>query len=383
MDFRIIPLLDTTGDIHYFIEWAREITRLKKSEESLRRQKNLLTGVIDNLPDVLTIQSADHTIERLNRAGCELFGISSGEAVGKKCYELFGRKQECDACPAGAVIATGKTQEVERDVSELGLTMNSRVSPVANDKGNVVKLVMQLRDITARKQAEEKLKANYRLLRIAGQAAKIGGWSLDLKENRVQWSEEVAAIHEMTPGYSPLVSEAVDFYAPQWRSKIAQVFRDCAKQGIFYDEEMEIITRTGKRVWIRTIGEAVMDDDGNIVQVRGAIQDISAQMKAEKQQQKLENQLRQAQKLESVGRLAGGVAHDFNNMLTIINGYAEMMAEVLDPRDPIYDNLGKIQDAGRRSAIVVRKLLAFARKQTIAPEPHEPQRQRSQHAEHA
>ncbi len=97
--------------------------------------------------------------------------------------------------------------------------------------------------------------------------------------------------------------------------------------------------------------------------------DITKQKQAEKEKEKLQSQFNQAQKMESVGRLAGGVAHDFNNMLTIINGYAEMMADLLPSSDPMYESVQEIQDAGKRSAVIVRKLLAFARKQTTAPVP--------------
>ncbi|MDZ7760734.1 MAG: ATP-binding protein [Desulfovermiculus sp.] len=96
--------------------------------------------------------------------------------------------------------------------------------------------------------------------------------------------------------------------------------------------------------------------------------DVTERKRAEAEKEKLESQLRQAQKMESVGRLAGGVAHDFNNMLTIINGYAEMMTGVLSPSDPMHESAREIHDAGKRSAVIVRKLLAFARKQTISPE---------------
>ncbi len=136
-------------------------------------------------------------------------------------------------------------------------------------------------DITNRKLAEEKLKDNYALLRIAGEKAKLGGWNVILKENRSYWSDEVAAIHEMPPGYSPQLDEGINFYAPEWRDKISQVFHNCAQQGISYDEEMEIITATGKRLWVRTVGEAVRDEDGNIYKVHGSFQDISSQKQAE------------------------------------------------------------------------------------------------------
>ncbi|MCF8112151.1 MAG: PAS domain S-box protein [Desulfobacteraceae bacterium] len=96
--------------------------------------------------------------------------------------------------------------------------------------------------------------------------------------------------------------------------------------------------------------------------------DVTEQKQAEEERENMREQLLQSQKMESVGRLAGGVAHEFNNMLSIINGYAEMMTDVLSPSEPIFDNARKIQDAGKRSAVIIRKLLAFARKQTISPE---------------
>ncbi len=97
--------------------------------------------------------------------------------------------------------------------------------------------------------------------------------------------------------------------------------------------------------------------------------DISERKQAEKEQKKLQAQLTQAQKMESVGRLAGGVAHDFNNMLTIINGYAQISIEMLDPAVPLYKNIWEILNAGKRSEGLVRQLLAFARRQTINPVP--------------
>ena len=130
-------------------------------------------------------------------------------------------------------------------------------------------------DITERKQTEEKIRENISLIRIATEKAKLGGWNVDLKENRSFWSDEVAAIHEMPPGYAPLVEDGINFYAPEWRDRIIKVFTDCAGNGVPYDEEMEIITSTGKRVWVRTIGEAVRDENGQIFKVQGAFQDIS------------------------------------------------------------------------------------------------------------
>jgi PAS domain S-box-containing protein len=95
--------------------------------------------------------------------------------------------------------------------------------------------------------------------------------------------------------------------------------------------------------------------------------DISAHKRSEQERERLQAQLAQAQKLESVGRLAGGVAHDFNNMLTVIMGFTEHALSRMQPTDPLRSDLAQIQAAARRSATVVNKLLAFSRRQTIVP----------------
>ena len=100
----------------------------------------------------------------------------------------------------------------------------------------------------------------------------------------------------------------------------------------------------------------------------GTVQDITERKEAEEERDKLRAQLAQAQKMESVGRLAGGVAHDFNNMLSVIYGNADLAMSEVNPDDPVYMNLQEIQNAAERSTNIVRQLLAFARKQVVLPE---------------
>ncbi|GAB6096150.1 hypothetical protein JCM14469_24030 [Desulfatiferula olefinivorans] len=111
----------------------------------------------------------------------------------------------------------------------------------------------------------------------------------------------------------------------------------------------------------------IRDAKGLIIGIMGAVEDITDRIRAENEQARLQAQLIQARKIESVGRLAGGVAHDYNNMLGVIIGYAEMAMARLSPGDPLQDDLSEIMKAARRSSDITRQLLAFARKQTIAP----------------
>lgn len=152
-------------------------------------------------------------------------------------------------------------------------------------------------EIEERKLFEESLKERNTLLRIAGEKAKLGGWSVNLIDNRLFWSDEVASIHELSAGFSPGLEEGINFYCEEWHEKITKVFNDCCQNGVPYDEEMEIITAKGNRKWIRTIGEAVRNGKGEIYKVQGAFQDIS-----ERKQKELEirQQLEELQKWHNI-----------------------------------------------------------------------------------
>jgi len=158
-------------------------------------------------------------------------------------------------------------------------------------ESNLPRILLVHIDITIRKLAEEKIKENASLLHIAGEKVKLGGWSVDLKNNLCTWSDETAAIHERPAGYSPLVEEGISYYPPEWREKITKAFTQCAQNGIRYDEEMEIITANGNRVWVRTIGEPVKDEAGKIVKVQGAFQEITERKQTEEQLLRKVNEL--------------------------------------------------------------------------------------------
>ncbi|MBU1107399.1 MAG: PocR ligand-binding domain-containing protein [Candidatus Riflebacteria bacterium] len=123
----------------------------------------------------------------------------------------------------------------------------------------------------------------------------------------------------------------------------------------------------GKVVWADTTKIPLLDASGSIIGVLGVYEDITDRKNSEEEKIKLESQLRQMYKMESVGRLAGGVAHDFNNMLSVILGYVNLAEMEADPAQPLYQYLEEIRKSAERSADLTRQLLAFARKQTVAP----------------
>lgn len=133
------------------------------------------------------------------------------------------------------------------------------------------------------------------------------------------------------------------------------------------NEEWISFKDDGHRVLLDTTKTPMYDADGNLVGVLGVARDITVRTQAEEEKAVLRDQLAQAQRMESVGRLAGGVAHDFNNMLGVILGHTEMAITEVDPSDQLHEDLSAILSAANRSAALTRQLLAFARKQAVAP----------------
>lgn len=130
--------------------------------------------------------------------------------------------------------------------------------------------------------------------------------------------------------------------------------------------EQRAMTKYGWR-WFAWADSAVLDKKGNIKEIIGVGREITERKNAEEERELLQAQLTQAQKMESIGRLAGGVAHDFNNMLNVIMGHAELTLDGLPEDSPLRANVEEIQKSADRSANLTRQLLAFARKQTISP----------------
>ncbi len=135
-----------------------------------------------------------------------------------------------------------------------------------------------------------------------------------------------------------------------------------------FDIEFRMHTFDGNWKWVRSRGKVIdRDENGKAMRILGTHSDIDKRKKFEEERERLENQLNQAKKMESVGRLAGGVAHDFNNMLSVIKGHVEMALEEVSGEQSVHHDLLQIEQAANHSADLTRQLLAFARKQTVAP----------------
>ena len=131
--------------------------------------------------------------------------------------------------------------------------------------------------------------------------------------------------------------------------------------------ELEEYKKDGSTIWMENVVSFIRDENGTPVGVLTVSRDITERKEAEKEQKMLQDQLVMAQKMESVGRLAGGIAHDFNNMLSVIMGRIELLMLKVDQSHPFYKDFLQVKNAAERSANLTAQLLAFARKQVVAP----------------
>ena len=166
-----------------------------------------------------------------------------------------------------------------------------------------------------------------------------------------------------------LVSQPfIKFISPEDRDAVLRSFDHTLATGEQALMTFRLASKDGAVVWFEEIGQPVRNAAGQIVSISGMLRDVTERKEAEEEQQRLEAQLLQAQKMEAVGRLAGGVAHDFNNLLMAIMNYADLCSDELDDDHPAHEWLHEISVESQRSANIVRQLLAFARKEAITPQ---------------
>ncbi len=222
-------------------------------------------------------------------------------------------------------------------------------------------------DITGRKQAEEELREREERFHSLARLAPAGIYLTDKAGKCRYVNERWCRMSGLNP-QEALGDGWINGLHPEDRNVIFQNWYRMLDSEGFWGLEYRFRTPDGKITWVFGQAAPLRDASGKITGYVGINTDISDLKQAEEEREKLKAQLLQSQKMESVGRLAGGVAHDFNNMLMAIIGNAEISLDAVEPSSAVAANLQEILACAQRSAALTRQLLAFARKQTIIPQ---------------
>jgi two-component system cell cycle sensor histidine kinase/response regulator CckA len=372
----ITPVRNERGEITNYIAIKQDVTARKSSEtETLRlnaeiaSQQRRLNNIVANVPGVVfeswsEEDPAAHRVQFVSEYVRTMTGYSVEEWLATPNFwlsivhpddrELTGRLADEDY--AAGTEARREFRWITKDGRVIWVEASTNA--IKDDDGRIVGVRGVTVDITERKRAEREWRKSEGRYRDLVENALDIIYTQDLQGNYTSVNQAVEQIGGYTVAES-LRMNLADTVAPEHLERAREMFgRKLAGEKVTA-YELDILAKDGHRVSVE-INTRIIREDGVAVGVQGIARDVT-------ERKQLEEQLRQAQKMEAVGLLAGGIAHDFNNMLTVISGYSELALRSLQPEDPLRRKIEEIRKAGLSAAALTRQLLAFSRKQVLEP----------------
>ncbi len=366
-DVAKVPVFHPDGRRKGIVVLGHDITERKKSEEEIRK----LSKIVESTPEAIVVTDMQGKIEYVNQGLLALCGFEDDSSLVGESVFLFSneegeRQLKKEVIPT--IISEGKWRgeiTVKRKDGSMFPT-DMVCSLIPDEEGKPKYLLSQFLDITRRKNTEAKLHESEQQFRDMANLLPQVVYEIDIDGILTFVNKQAFRLF----GYS---QEEFEKGIPILHTLIRED-RETAKKDIenvlqgrnVENSEYTALRKDGSTFPILIYSSVILKDN-KPVGLRGIIIDITDRKQAEEEKARIEDQYRQAQKMESVGRLAGGVAHDFNNMLGVIIGYTEMSLDKIDPTHPVYAALEEIRKAADRSADLTRQLLAFARRQTVSP----------------
>lgn len=360
-----VPLLGSDGMPEYLLGISEDISEHCKSQEALKDSEQKFSAVFHITPDPMFItNTSTGVITEVNGAFERFLGWRRGEAIGRTLQELGllvapqaaehyfdvsqreGRIQKLEIL---ARLRDGQIHWMELSGESLELKGENCFLTVA-------------RDIQERKLAEIALQQSRDRLESAQAQAHLGSWELDLESGKLDWSNEVYRIFELDPDRFESSYEAfLGAIHPEDREPVSQAFQKSLKEHTPYRCVHRLSMPDGRIKYVQENCQTLFDPKGNPLRSLGTVQDISETVRLEEERANMQARIDQIQKLESLGSLAGGVAHDINNVLGAIMGIASLHIELEPEGSALQESMHTIERACQRGSKLVKGLLDFAR----------------------
>jgi PAS domain S-box-containing protein len=278
-----------------------------------------------------------------------------------------------------AAITEGTPWDVEMPmVTAKGrdLWVRSRGRVLMRD-GKPERVLGVIQDITDLHDSQEKMRQSESLLKMASRLVRMGAWVVTLRDEKLTWSDEAAILHELPPGFSPELREARFHYPPEYREQVRAAFMACATEGTPYDLELQILTASGGRLWVRSRGEAVRNRAGKISRVHGAFLDIDearqARLELEKHRHHLELLVaertddlvaaRNAAEAASRAKSAflANMSHEIRTPMNAIIGLTHLLQDDLRGQPAAQEQLGKVSTAAHHLLGIINDILDLSK----------------------
>ena len=342
---------------------AVDVTERRQAEQALRASEERYRAIVETEPQCVKVLAKDGTLVDMNAAGLRMIEANSLEQVrGRDMTQMVAplHRQAFRELLRRVMAGGGGTLQFET----VGLKgarrwLETHAVPLRDSDGRVTGLLGITADISERKRAEDELRDSESRYRSLVHGALYGIYRSTVDGRLL---EANPALVSMLGYQSEAELLSVDWASgvyqdPEGRARLVGEHRDADRiEGV----EVGWKRKDSTPITVRLSGRAVRDQFGALTEFEMIVEDVTAR-------RALEEQFRQAQKMEAIGQLAGGVAHDFNNLLTAILGSADLLLLDLPPEDPRREDLLAIRDAGERAAGLTRQLLAFSRRQVLQP----------------
>ena len=323
---------------------------------------DLLTQFIRNSPVIAFVKDLEGRYQHVSEAWLEAFHVKEEQIVGKTDHQLFDGEQadifvKNDQEVLASGVANRRYEEVM--VPPERRTFLSTKFPLVNEEGQRTGLAGFAIDVTDQQRTLRELQLQKRFLERTQAMALVAGWELDVATRNVTFTSEMFRLLEVEEGTLTL-EQFIAMVVPEHRAQLMNARNEALTKGTSIHLEVTLVTKSERRIRLRI--NAVPDlVDGKVVRLTGAVQDVTAE-------RVVEERLRHASRMDAVGQLAGGVAHDFNNMLGAIVSAAELLRlESLSTTTA--DLVTTILTAATQAAGLTRQLLLFSRKDSARRVP--------------
>lgn len=360
------PTFDGKGRFAGYRGTASDITERKRAEDALRQSEARFQAFLNHSPAAIGMKDARGVYVLANKGFEIIHGATGKEPIGKTAHDLMP-KHVADAITAHdrSVLQSGTAVQQEIVIPDEGgertfLTVKFPIPDLGSGSAGIGAIATE---ITHGKKIGEELRSSEERLRQATQLAGLGYWVWDAATDECLYcSEEHAMIHGLSVADYIDRSSTLDgdflLTHPDDRDRVRATFAEL-RRGRPFEMEYRVVTPSGEVRYVHEIAKPVFDASGQVAQEVGTSRDVTDQKLAEEQ-------LLQAQKMEALGYLTGGVAHDFNNLLAVISGNAELLGDDLGAEDR---RVQSVLHAAGRGAELTQRLLAFSRRQPLSPKP--------------